>query len=334
MQKLCTIGSKVIPALNVRPLLVLAAVMLLILAAACQPLAMPEGGEATGDDEQTMAEGEEEMAEGEDEMAEDEEEMAEGEEEMAGIPEAGAYVIATVSGCGCHFNGDLGGLAGGNEFEGPWGVVYTPNLTPHETGVIADMTDEALADALRLGKYHEGGNLAPPMPRFTAMADEDVTNLIAYLRSLDPIENEVPERQITGEIPDTVVEQEPPATSPTDPVGRGQYIATLNGCGNCHTPRNEDRSLDWSRPLAGAPFRDTVAPNLTPDELTGLGGWSEAEIAEFMQTGIYSDGTEAHGGMKSRIDRGLNQLTDEDALAIAAFLKSLPPIDNLPQASE
>ena len=53
-----------------------------------------------------------------------------------------------------------------------------------------------------------------------------------------------------------------------------------------------------------------------------------------MQTGIYSDGTESHAGMKSLIDRGLNQLTDDDALAIAAFLKSLPAIENLPELNE
>lgn len=297
-----------------RPLLLLVAVVSMMLVVACQPLPMPDGSDAMS--EATA----EPMAEPADGM-------------MAGNPEAGAYVAATVSGCGCHYNGDLGGLAGGNDFEGPWGVVYTPNLTPHETG-IAHMTDEELFAALRLGKSHDGGNLAQAMPRYSAMADEDVTNLIAFLRSLDPIENEVPERQITGDIPDTVVQQEPPAVAPTDPIERGQYLASINRCGRCHTPRNEDRSLDWSRPLAGAPFRDTVAPNLTPDELTGLGGWTEAEIAEFMQTGIYSDGTESHGGMKAQIDRGLNKLTDDDALAFAAFLKSLPPIDNLPQANQ
>ncbi len=71
------------------------------------------------------------------------------------------------------------------------------------------------------------------------------------------------------------------------------------------------------------------------DSLGGLMNTNnEEEIAEFMQTGIYSDGTESHGGMKSQIDRGLNKLTDEDAMAIAVFLKNLPAIENLPQANQ
>ena len=58
--------------------------------------------------------------------------------------------------------------------------------------------------------------------------------------------------------------------------------------------------------------------------------WSVEEIADFLQTGIYSDGTESHAGMKSQVDRGLGKLTREDLLAIAAFLKNLPAIENLP----
>ncbi|MEM7126150.1 MAG: c-type cytochrome [Chloroflexota bacterium] len=295
--------------------------LLMVLAVACQPLQLPEGSMTSSE-------------------APSAESTAESTEEMAlGDPEAGAYVTAMVVGCGCHFNRDLGGLAGGNEFEGPWGIAYAPNLTSHSTG-IADVSDEELMNALRLGHASsvlsggEGGNLAQPMPRYSSMADEDVINLIAYLRSLDPIENEVPVRSITGEIPDTMVQEDPPATAPTEGADRGRYIATNARCGRCHTPRNDDGSMDWSRPLAGAPFRDTVAPNLTPDELTGLGGWSEEEIADFLKTGFYSDGTEAHGAMKAQTDRGLGRLTDDDALAIAAFLKSLPAIENLPQASE
>lgn len=288
----------------------------LVLATACVMLPPPEGG-----------------------MAEATSEPAEEVSMIVGNPEAGAYVTAMVVGCGCHWNGDLGGLAGGNDFEGPWGVAYAPNLTSHSTG-LADVTDEELMNALRMGHASgklsggEGGNLAPPMPRYSAMSDEDATNLVAFLRSLEPIENEVPAREITGEIPDTVVQDAPPAVSPTEGADRGRYIATNARCGRCHTPRNDDGSPDWSRPLAGAPFRDTVAPNLTPDELTGLGGWSDQEIADFLKSGLYSDGTEAHPAMKGQTDRGLARLTDDDALAIAAFLKSLPAIENLPQATE
>jgi hypothetical protein len=82
--------------------------------------------------------------------------------------------------------------------------------------------------------------------------------------------------------------------------------------------------------LAGAPFRDTVAPNITSDEATGIGLWTEQELADFLGTGVYSDGTEAHGGMMSQVNGGIGKLGEADRLAIAAFLKSLPPVVNEP----
>ncbi|MBV7336830.1 cytochrome c [Chloroflexi bacterium TSY] len=258
-----------------------------------------------------------------------------GDEMMAGDPVAGEYIFAMTTGCGCHFNRDLGGLAGGNKFEGGFGVVHSANITPDEVTGIGSWSDEEIANAFRFAQHpahdgHEGGNLFI-MPAYAHMADKDAMDLIAYLRSLDPLENEVPERELNFEPAAFEVSNPPPAEAPTDPVARGVYLASFVRCARCHTPRNEDGSMNMDLFLAGAPFRDTIAPNLTPDEATGLGAWTEQEIADFMQTGIYSDGTESHAGMKSQIDRGLNKLTDDDALAIAAWLKSLDPIENLPE---
>ena len=246
-----------------------------------------------------------------------------------GDVDAGAYIFDAAVGCGCHFNSDLGALAGGNTFEGDFGAVTARNLTPDAETGIGNISDQALSDAIRFGKGHDGQNLFI-MPRYSAMADQDVSNLIAYLRSLEPVENAIPDRELAFEVPEFVAQQAPPAEAPTEPVARGQYLASLVRCGRCHTPTNEDGSPNMELFLAGAPFRDTVAPNLTPDDATGLGPWSEEEIADFLQTGIYSDGTESHGGMKGQIDRGLGKLTSEDLLAIAAWLKSLPAIENLP----
>ncbi len=262
------------------------------------------------------------------------------EEAMStGDPINGEYIFAVATGCGCHFNRDLGGLAGGNDFSGDdYGTVFSANITPDEATGIGSWTDEQIVDAIRFGirPTGDGGEegLFGAMPRYASMSDKDVMDLVAFLHTLDPIENKVQARELSFEPEVSRPEEAPPAEAPTDPVERGLYLASITRCGRCHTPRNEDGSLDWSRPLAGAPFRDTVAPNLTPDVATGLGEWSEEEIVEFLHTGIYSDGTEAHAGMKSQVDRGLNKLTDDDALAIAAFLKSLPAIENLPEPVE
>jgi len=251
---------------------------------------------------------------------------------LQGDPAAGELVLAAAVGCGCHFNRDLGALAGGNKFEGDFGVVHSRNLTPDEATGIAGLSDQEVADAIRYGKRPGGGNLFI-MPRYSSMADEDVYNLIAYLRSLEPVENAIPDRELGFE--PTAYEGEPaPAVAPTEPVERGAYLATLARCGMCHTPQNEDGTPMEGMLLAGAPFRDTVAPNLTPDEATGLGAWSEEEIAAFLATGLYDDGTEPHAAMKNVVDQGTGKLTDADRLAIAAFLKSLPPVDHIPDIPE
>jgi hypothetical protein len=76
---------------------------------------------------------------------------------------------------------------------------------------------------------------------------------------------------------------------------------------------------------------DEVAWNITPDEATGLGSVSEEEIATFLRTGEFSDGSEVAGAMGQAIDNFFSHLTEEDAMAIAAFLKSIPAVENEPE---
>ena len=202
------------------------------------------------------------------------------------------------------------------------------------TGIGA-ASDEDIANAIRFGVAipREGraeGESLFIMPHFSTMADQDVADLVAYLRSQDPVANDVPPRALNIEVEAFTPQQMPPAVAPTEGPDRGRYLASLVRCGGCHTPANEDGSPNMDLFLAGAPFRDTVAPNLTPDEATGLGAWTEDEIVEFLRTGIYSDGTESHGGMKGVSDRTLSNMTEGDVQAIAQFLQSLPPVENLP----
>ena len=288
---------------------ILAAIVVL---AACQPIQAPDAGEAPAT------------------------QQAEAEPGAAlpqGDADAGTLVLAAAVGCGCHFNGDLGGLAGGNAFEGDFGAVYPRNLTPDAATGIGDMTDQQIADAIRFGKGADGRNLFI-MPRYSGMADQDVANLIAYLRSQEPVENDVPARELAFEPPAFEMTEAPPAVAPTEPADRGRYLATLAMCTRCHTPANEDGTPNMDLFLAGAPFRDTVAPNLTPDEGSGLGLWTDEELADFLATGVYSDGSESAGAMKNVVDRGIGQLPADDHLAIVAFLRSLPAVVNEPAPAQ
>ncbi|MCB0073125.1 MAG: cytochrome c [Caldilineaceae bacterium] len=323
--------------------LALPALVVALTLAACAPVALPAPPAAEEDTAATVAETaapeetvmpEETAAPEETVVAEETavvEETAVPVEESAlpaGDAAAGEYIFNAAMGCGCHFNRDLGALAGGNAFEGDFGVVYSRNLTPDATG-IAGLSDLEVADSIRFGKRAGGGALFI-MPHFSAMADQDAANLVAYLRSLEPVANEIPDRQLGFEPEFAMPATLPPAVAPTEGPDRGQYLASLVRCGMCHTPANEDGSPDMDLFLAGAPFRDTVAPNLTPDEATGLGLWTEEEIADFLATGVYSDGFEAHAGMKRVVDNATGKLTDADRLAIAQWLKSLPAVQNEP----
>lgn len=115
-------------------------------------------------------------------------------------------------------------------------------------------------------------------------------------------------------------------------VGRGRYLVTIAGCNDCHTPGYFLGKPDEARYLGGSDVGFDVpglgifhAPNLTPDKETGLGGWTDEEIATALQKGVRPDGRVLAPPMPWR---AFANLTHSDALAIVAFLKSLPPVKN------
>ena len=247
---------------------------------------------------------------------------------MAGDPVAGAYVFSVVEGgCGCHFNKDLSAVAGGNKFEGPFGVVYAANITPDKDTGIGSYTEDQLVTVLRTGARPDGSQLAGVMPYrgLSIMADKDVHDLAAYLLAQPAVANKVEARALTAE-PEPFTAAEPaPATAPSEPAARGKYLVTLIGCGRCHTPKNEAGSPKADMFLAGGPFNDKEkVANITPDEETGIGKWTEEQIATFMHTGTRPDGKQVEGTMAQAIDRRFSKLTDEDAAAIASTPATSP----------
>lgn len=115
-------------------------------------------------------------------------------------------------------------------------------------------------------------------------------------------------------------------------VKRGEYLATIMDCGGCHTPGVFLGKPDASRPFAGSEVGFQIPglgvffpPNLTPDKATGLGDWSETEIIAAIRTGVRPDGRVLAPVMPYK---HYGALTDADASALAAYLKSLPPVVN------
>jgi hypothetical protein len=125
-----------------------------------------------------------------------------------------------------------------------------------------------------------------------------------------------------------------PAWSATpDVIARGGYLARITGCVGCHTPRTRDGDVVEARLMSGGdhPIAGNLGrvfpPNVTPDKATGLGTWAVTDIARAITTGRTPDGRILSTAMPWRTQFG--NLTESDALAIALYLKSLPPIRNI-----
>lgn len=119
-------------------------------------------------------------------------------------------------------------------------------------------------------------------------------------------------------------------------VARGQYLVALLGCGSCHTNgalvgapnmqqllAGSDTGVAWSNPLVDRNPGIVYPANLTPDIETGIGSWSAAEIIAMIQTGVSK-----HSGQTLPVMPwpSYSNIHPEDAAAIAAYLKSLPPV--------
>jgi len=115
-------------------------------------------------------------------------------------------------------------------------------------------------------------------------------------------------------------------------IERGKYLASFGGCMDCHTPGYFFGKPDMARHLGGSEVGFELpglgvfhGPNLTPDKETGLGNWTNEQVVKALQEGVRPDGRILAPIMPWR---ALANLTKEDALAIVAYLKSLPPVRN------
>ena len=119
------------------------------------------------------------------------------------------------------------------------------------------------------------------------------------------------------------------APSQEDKIARGKRVSYTSGCQDCHTPGTFYGSTDTTRTLSGpelgwaGPWGVSYPRNLTPDMETGIGKWSEEDIVTAIRTGHRPDQTPLLPPMPWQM---YAHLTDEDAYALAAYLKSLPPI--------
>jgi mono/diheme cytochrome c family protein len=258
----------------------------------------------------------------------------------------GRYIFGATGGCGCHTVPKGQVNAGGRRYDGPFGTVFASNITPDRQTGIGTWTDEQIITAIRLGRRPNGERLLPvhPFTVFNGMAEEDLKAVVAFLRTTPPVNRPNQPKKITMPLFESVFlptwlaafapKEAPPPKAPTTGVARGEYLVRAVGhCGECHSPRTMTMATDNSRFLAGNPKgpEDQAIPNITPDPDTGIGKWSVEEIADYLGSGNKPDGDVAGGLMAEVIEgtlAGYRDLSQADRVAIAQYLKTIPPIRN------
>jgi mono/diheme cytochrome c family protein len=246
--------------------------------------------------------------------------------------ERGAYVAHQAICVACH-SFDKGKFAGGV----PFGIAYSPNITPDKTTGIGNFSFEDFERAIRQGVAKEGYSLSVMMPPcYSGMTDADIHDLYAYfMHGLKPVHNAVKatgtKRSFTG-----ARKVMPFAPAPgEDPVAaRGRYLVEDMGhCGFCHTMRNDkgEELAVWSEHgsdflAGGGVYSGWIGINLRGDNQVGMARRSVEDLTEFFLTGR-NEKTAVFGKMTDVVENGTQYLTPEDAKAMATFLKTLPPKD-------
>ena len=259
---------------------------------------------------------------------------------------AGKYIFHSAGGCGCHTDTKNNGafLAGGRSIETPFGTFYGTNITPDPKTGIGNWSDEDFIRAMTQGLSPEGKHYFPVFPytSFHRIRREDLVALKNYLFSITPVyQKNLPHdlilpfgRQVTMMFWKFFFWSPKPFISNPDQTeswNRGAYLSkALSHCGECHTPRNIVGMLNSKMHLAGSKEGPggEYAPNITPEEKTGIGSWSMVDISYFLQTGLKPDGDDVQGLMGEVIEFGYQHLLQEDLDAIAEYLLSSPPILN------
>ncbi len=250
----------------------------------------------------------------------------------------GEYLVRGPAGCGnCHTPFGEAGFDMSKELGGrlvednPMFTAYAPNITP--AGAVADWTDAELARAIREGILPDGSVIGPPMPiaMYRGLGDDDLASIVAFLRTLPAVDNEVPDSVYNIPLPPAYG---PPVESITPPArgvsaDYGQYLATaVSHCMECHSPMSDKGPMTDPEHLGQGgfefhgPWGSVTAPNLTSSE-DGLAGYSDADLKKMITTGTRPDGS----AMMPPMPYGyFAHMTEGDLDAVVLYLRSLPPL--------
>jgi mono/diheme cytochrome c family protein len=250
---------------------------------------------------------------------------------------------------GCHLDNETSTLAGKPMVDVPaqFGTAHSANITRDpETGIGA-WTDGELAYLLRTGVTRDGRYTPPWMVKLPNMADEDLLDVIAFLRSDDPLVRAVKAKRPPGKpslltkVLSRVAFKPLPyptapivAPDPSDKVAHGRYLVQARAiCFPCHSadfakldefvPERSAGYLGGGNAMPDMNGRIVKTANITPDPETGIGKWSEDEFVRLLRFGVRPDLSVIVYPMVP-----YPELTDDDARAIYAYLRTVPKIKN------
>lgn len=275
------------------------------------------------------------------------------EDSLKKVIARGEYLATRIAVCiDCHSKRDtsrfsmpvISGTEGGgagfafSKTEAVPGEVTPPNITPF---ALKDWTDDEIAKAITKGINKKGDTLFPIMPynSYNRMTKEDVYAIIAYLRTLKPIEGTTPPRKLMipagmfGPLPAGNISQNT-MPDPSDKIKYGQYITTIAACADCHTPIGP-QGPDFTKIFSGGfvfdnPVVKVGVANITPDSATGIGSWSEETFVSKFKNNASDAVVNQHPGRQNSLMPWYmyGKINEDDLKAVYAFLRTVKPIKN------
>ncbi|MDB4965508.1 MAG: putative diheme cytochrome c-553, partial [Myxococcales bacterium] len=268
---------------------------------------------------------------------------------------ARGHKLASLLCAQCHRDPTTGKLTGRRLDDMPtqFGDAFSRNITQHPVNGIGKYTDGQLVGLLRTGIASDGRYTPPWMVKLPHASDEDIYSLVAFLRSDDPMVQavDVPNRDshpslLAKVLTHTVFKPLALPTGPiaapprSDAVAYGRYLMTSAlECHGCHSADFKTVNVDepaksvgffgGDNELVGMSGELVYSANLTPDDETGLGSWTEAQFRRALRDGIRPDNTLVRYPMSPMRD-----LDDDDIAAMYAYERTLPKIHKRPRANQ
>ncbi len=250
----------------------------------------------------------------------------------------GEYLARAADCVACHTTPGGKPFAGGLAFKLPFGTLYSSNITPDGKTGLGNWSDDDFVRALHDGIRHDGQRLYPAFPytSYSLLSRDDVLAIKAYLFSLPPVEQTTREPDLSFPFNQRWAmgfwnaaffksERFKPEPNRSAEWNSGAYLAIgLAHCAECHTPRNIGFALEHRNELAGAEVNGWRAPNITADPAHGIGRWTDAELYQYLRFGHAAGHGSAGGPMAEAVENSLQYLDRQDALALIAYLRSVP----------